>query len=157
MAKTCSKVFTKNSVVSTSVTTTNEEIVSIHESKDSQQISIKINYLDSNNVSIGEDYVYVGGNDYTLLMSANPTFAIQKPANEYREIDLWFMLDYIAAGSPSLWVASTAYASGAIVYYGKNVYTCTTAGTSGATAPTATSGTVADGTVVWIFKETLGS
>ena len=90
-------------------------------------------------------------------MSAAPSWASGKPGNDYRKADLWFIITYMDADSPALWVASTAYAVDDIVYYGKNVYTCTTAGTSGTTAPTVTSGTATDGTVTWTWKESLGS
>lgn len=58
------------------------------------------------------------------------------------------------SSAPDAWAATTAYALGAECTGGGNVYTCTTAGTSGATAPTwPASGTVQDGaTLVWTYK-----
>jgi hypothetical protein len=49
------------------------------------------------------------------------------------------------------WVTSTVYALNAYVFYGNNVYTATSAGTSGATPPTHTSGSVSDGGVTWKY------
>jgi hypothetical protein len=50
---------------------------------------------------------------------------------------------------PTDWVTLTAYTLGQKVTGINNIYICTTAGTSGATRPSVTSGTVTDGTVVW--------
>jgi hypothetical protein len=49
------------------------------------------------------------------------------------------------------WVASTAYAIGVNVNANGNVYQCTTAGTSGSTAPSGTGTSITDGTVVWKY------
>lgn len=52
--------------------------------------------------------------------------------------------------SMGTWAASKVYAVGDSVYMAGRNYDCTTAGTSGGSAPTwPTSGTVADGSVVW--------
>lgn len=53
------------------------------------------------------------------------------------------------------WVASTPYAVGATVFANSKVYCCTVAGTSGAVAPSHTSGTAIDGSVTWSFIDTL--
>lgn len=50
------------------------------------------------------------------------------------------------------WQASTAYTVGTTVKSGGNVYKCTTAGTSGTTAPTGTGSSITDGTVVWAYQ-----
>lgn len=52
---------------------------------------------------------------------------------------------------PRDWVATTAYSLGDIRSGNGYVYRCTTAGTSGTTRPSVTSGTVVDGTVTWTF------
>lgn len=55
------------------------------------------------------------------------------------------------------WAATTAYIVGQKVRTASgNVYQCTVAGTSGSSAPTATSGTITDGTVTWKFLGYLG-
>jgi hypothetical protein len=52
------------------------------------------------------------------------------------------------------WVANTAYVQGNIRTGVNNMYICTTAGTSGTTRPSVTTGTVVDGTVTWtVYNE----
>ncbi len=57
----------------------------------------------------------------------------------------------VYANSTSLWVTSTVYATGAYVYYGLNIYTAAVGGTSGASPPVHTSGSVSDGGVTWTY------
>ena len=52
------------------------------------------------------------------------------------------------------WTTGTAYIIGDWVNNAGNIYRATTAGTSGATAPTHTSGTASDGGVTWVFVAT---
>ena len=67
---------------------------------------------------------------------------------------------YVRYGSQyDAWAASTAYALNDMIEADGKVYKCTTAGTSGSTAPTwPTTGTVADGagTLVWTFQAVSG-
>jgi hypothetical protein len=59
---------------------------------------------------------------------------------------------YVAGGTtPTAWVTSTVYAIGVYKTNAGNLYRAATAGTSGATAPTHSSGTVSDGGVDWLF------
>ncbi|CQR74168.1 hypothetical protein SOV_22950 [Sporomusa ovata DSM 2662] len=72
-----------------------EDIISIAEDKANKHIHVKINLVDvSGNIVMSEEYG-IDGDDYTLLMSANPDFAPNKPENEYREADLWYIIDLI--------------------------------------------------------------
>lgn len=70
--------------------------------------------------------------------------------------DMWIGSGSVATGdsypgAPN-WAASTAYAVGAQVTNGANVYTCTTAGTSASSGgPTGTGSSITDGTCVWAF------
>lgn len=52
---------------------------------------------------------------------------------------------------PATWAAATAYSPGAYVSYNGNIYTTTNGGTSGATAPTHTSGDASDDNVTWSY------
>lgn len=154
MSRACIKEISRT--VQEVINSATMDVVSISEDRNSKIISVVLEYKDLDGDRIGIKTAIIANDNYVLLMSANPTFAPNKPIGEYREPDLWFILDYIDTGSPILWAEKTDYAVGDIRYYGKIVYTCTTAGTSGTTAPTATNGTVIDGTVVWTYKETLG-
>ena len=52
------------------------------------------------------------------------------------------------------WTASTAYSSGAKVWYNGNRYTWVSGTTSGSTAPTHTVGNASDGGVTWAYNST---
>lgn len=76
------------------------------------------------------------------------TFEIDPPGQNNTDV---LFLGYISCNWiwPRDWVASTAYSLGDIRSGDGYVYICTTAGTSGTTRPSASSGTVNDGSVVW--------
>ena len=63
------------------------------------------------------------------------------------------IFEYIADRSvrPATWAAGTAYEPGAYTFYNGNYYSTVAGGTSGATAPTHTSGSVSDGGVTWAY------
>lgn len=54
---------------------------------------------------------------------------------------------------PKTWTTSTVFAAGSYCFYNGNYYTTTAGGTTGATAPTHTSGSVSDGGVTWAFYD----
>jgi parallel beta-helix repeat protein len=60
----------------------------------------------------------------------------------------------ISANSYVNWAQGQVISVGAYRYSGLNLYVSTTAGTTGATAPTVTSGTQSDGGVTWQYKRT---
>lgn len=53
------------------------------------------------------------------------------------------------SNSAPSWITATVYAAGALSLNGGNAYTTAAGGTSGATAPTHTSGSASDGGVIW--------
>jgi hypothetical protein len=63
------------------------------------------------------------------------------------------IFEYIADRSvvPRTWAASTAFAANSYCIFNGNYYTTTAGGTTGATAPTHTSGSVSDGSVTWTY------
>lgn len=63
------------------------------------------------------------------------------------------IFEYIADRSvrPVTWTASTAFSAGAYCFYNGNYYQTTAGGTTGATPPTHTSGSVSDGGVTWAY------
>lgn len=54
---------------------------------------------------------------------------------------------------PMTWAASTAFAAGSYCFYDGNVYYTSAGGTTGATAPTHTSGSASDDSVSWAYSE----
>lgn len=64
-----------------------------------------------------------------------------------------YVFQYLAARyvRPKKWVTGTAVLVGSYIFYNGNYYTATTAGTTGATPPTWTSGTSSDGGVSWQY------
>lgn len=56
-----------------------------------------------------------------------------------------------ASTNYTAWASSTSFASGAYCIYGLNLYQTTAGGTTGATPPTHTSGSVSDGAVTWAY------
>jgi hypothetical protein len=77
------------------VQSVSEEIQSIEESKLDQYVSVGLVYKDAGGNTIGNKVEYINGDDYLLLMSESPAFAPGKPANEYREQDLFYVIDMI--------------------------------------------------------------
>lgn len=76
------------------------------------------------------------------------------PAGQNNTDELF--LGYLSANWiwPRDWAATTAYSLGNIRAGNGNYYICTTAGTSGTTRPSVTTGTETDGTVVWtVYRE----
>lgn len=63
------------------------------------------------------------------------------------------IFEYIADRSvvPKTWTTSTSFAANAYCFYNGNYYQTTAGGTTGATAPTHTSGSVSDGGVTWTY------
>lgn len=63
------------------------------------------------------------------------------------------VFEYIAdrCVRPKTWTTSTAFAANAYCFYNGNYYQTTAGGTTGATPPTHTSGSVSDGGVTWTY------
>jgi hypothetical protein len=59
-----------------------------------------------------------------------------------------------ASDAYTLWTAGASATAGDYFYYGLNVYQAAGSGTTGATPPTHTSGSVSDGTVTWAYINT---
>jgi hypothetical protein len=90
------KIITKTEIVPVTKTAVKEELSEIYENKTNQVINVTISYFDANGDDIDFKQLAIEGDDYYLLMSANPTFAPEKPENEYREVDLWYIIDQIS-------------------------------------------------------------
>ncbi|MNV56191.1 hypothetical protein D3C71_1484630 [compost metagenome] len=93
--RTTNKVFDVTETKTVSRAASYEQIQRIVEDKWNKIITVETAYFDAENNLLSADNVVISGENYTLLMSANPTFAPAKPANEYREVDLWYIVDLI--------------------------------------------------------------
>lgn len=73
------------------------------------------------------------------------------PGTQYDNNTIIF--EYIADRSvrPVTWTTATAFAANSYCFYNGNYYQTTAGGTTGATAPTHTSGSVSDGGVTWAY------
>lgn len=76
---------------------TSENIVSIYERKRAGDILVGVEYINAAGDVIKEGTYEIRGDKYELLMSANPPFAPNKLRNEYREEDIWYVIDQIRA------------------------------------------------------------
>lgn len=73
----------------------NKQLSQITEDKINRNIIVNIHYLDSENNLISGERIVIEGKNYDLIMSVNPDFAPGKRENEYREDDLWYVIDKI--------------------------------------------------------------
>lgn len=89
-------------------------------------------------------YIIKGWEDNQFYVS--PTPATGEAGNT-------FVFDYYSETSirPTTWVASTAFAALSYCSYNGNIYQSTAGGTTGATAPTHTTGDASDDTVTWTY------
>ncbi|WP_331697658.1 hypothetical protein [Paenibacillus sp. IITD108] len=63
--------------------------------KPTKTIEVLIHLKDEQDEVIRSEQVAISGTMYELLMSENPSFAPNKPQNEYREVDIWYIVDLI--------------------------------------------------------------
>jgi hypothetical protein len=96
--RTISKEITKMQAVPCKFFATYEEIVSIKENKQLKYVEVGTMYRDSNGDALKDETTGITGVHYDLLMQANPSYAPNKPQNEYRESDLWHIIDLIRNG-----------------------------------------------------------
>lgn len=92
------RTFTIYNNTSSQKQATIEEILSINENKQMRFINVVVGYkVDevSDFIQNVNDIYEIVGDNYDLLMSENPEFAEGKPQNEYREADVWHIIDLI--------------------------------------------------------------
>ncbi|MDF2791150.1 MAG: CampHawk [Neobacillus sp.] len=82
-------------VVENTILATEESILIINENKGQKYIYVETAYIDQNGDQISTTNNKITGDLYDLLMSQSPDFAPNKPLNEYREVDLWYIIDQI--------------------------------------------------------------
>lgn len=81
---------------------TKEEFEEIFENKVYKTIIVSIKQYDSDDYLVRNIKQTIDGDKYDLLMSESPEFAEGKPENEYREVDLWHIIDLIREEQKSL-------------------------------------------------------
>ena len=95
--RTSNKEFQKADTVITTKQAVSEEITAIKELKPSKYVEVTTDFKDSTGAVIHTDTTIIRDEKYDLLMSESPPFAPGKPALEYREVDLWHIIDMIRA------------------------------------------------------------
>lgn len=75
---------------------TGEKLFRITEEKTSRVVLCDIGIY-SNDSLIDTKQIIIEGEHYNSLMSDSPDFAPNKPENEYREVDLWHVIDVVRA------------------------------------------------------------
>jgi hypothetical protein len=79
----------------TQETATQEVFSKINEDKDLKSVWVEVSYCKDDETALSRDTYNITDDNYDLLMSQSPEFAPDKPANEYREVDLWYIIDLI--------------------------------------------------------------
>lgn len=59
-------------------------------------VDVTVGYYNSDYKLIATKAFFINGQLYDKLMSESPDFAPGKPLNEYREQDLWFIIDQLS-------------------------------------------------------------
>lgn len=75
-----------------------ESIIKISENKLKRTIDVTLHVKCEGDYEFDDSYL-IDGEYYNMLMSESPTFARNKPANEYREQDLLYIIDLIRNSS----------------------------------------------------------
>ena len=91
----CNNQVTNTEIKLVNTVAVKEEIVSICEYRQDGSIGVSIAKYDDSNNNIANEHYAIRGDNYKILISANPRFAPQKPADTYREDDLWYIIDKI--------------------------------------------------------------
>lgn len=84
--------------VTMDVSSTEKEIVFYSEDKVERCVFVRVSYYDENGKSLSTERYNITEENYDLLVSESPEFAPGKPANEYRENDLWYVIDLMSGG-----------------------------------------------------------
>lgn len=74
-----------------------EEIQSIYEHKVDKFVNVTTILRDAEGAPVRTRVHEIVGSFYDMLMSGLPDYAPGKPAHEYRESDLWHVIDLMAA------------------------------------------------------------
>lgn len=91
--RTCTKEFTSHKYVPVTELATGEELLTIAEDKQLGQVVVTVGYKNAEGTILGTEELAITGDNYELLTAESPSFTPGKPANEYREADLWYIID----------------------------------------------------------------
>ncbi|CDN41180.1 hypothetical protein [Paenibacillus sp. P22] len=78
-------------------TVISEDVQSIYEHQTERFVNVTTALRDTEGAIVSTRVHAITGVFYDLLMSQSPDFAPGKPANEYREADIWHVIDLITA------------------------------------------------------------
>lgn len=92
----------KKTVDVETVETAVKEILSvIYENKAREYVDVEVQYITESGQVISQENYAITDQKYELLMSESPGFAPGKPYGEYREVDLWYIIDQMRAEKQS--------------------------------------------------------
>lgn len=90
---------------------------------------------------------------FTIRGAADNQFLVDPiPDSSHAGQELSFVYRSDSWLRPKTWASSTSFTAGSYCFYNGNVYSTTSGGTTGATAPTHTTGSVSDGGVTWDYS-----
>lgn len=82
----------------TQETATREDIVVKNTNKEMKLIYVEVSFTKEDGTELNRDKLTITGENYDLLMSESPEFAPNKPINDFREEDLFYIIDKMRAG-----------------------------------------------------------
>lgn len=93
--RTSSKVIKKIVSTEQNINVATERIIEINENKINNRIIVTYGFYDEQGAMIEQKSCIIQDSLYELIMSDSPDFAPGKPENEYRESDLWYIIDML--------------------------------------------------------------
>ncbi len=88
------KVIAQTTMNTVDVSINNERFLTIYENKEYEIINVTVGYYHDDDL-ISKEMLEISGGYYEMLMSPFPAFAPGKAKNEYREEDLWYIVELI--------------------------------------------------------------
>lgn len=99
--RTINKTYTINKVVTETVTAVREDIVTYSVDREQKFVYVKTSCKDVDNNEVDSQELKIIGENYDLLMSESPDFAQGKPENDFRECDLFYVIDKVRSEQTS--------------------------------------------------------
>ncbi|EOR24973.1 hypothetical protein A499_06475 [Niallia nealsonii AAU1] len=93
--KSTNKVFIEYVQTALKKQAVSKDLLSYTVYKENKYVEADVGYYDVNNQQIGSIKFLVNNDRYELLMSESPEFAPGKPADDFREDDLLYIIDLI--------------------------------------------------------------